>query len=273
MMKTKRAFTYAFLILVSFVSIFPFLWMLSSSTNLSVDVTKGKLLPGSHLMDNMHNLLEKVDIVTALSNSAKVSISTTLLAMLIASLAGYGFEIYRSKAKDVVFNILLMSMMIPFAAIMIPLYRMFGSISNVIPWIGIDTLSSVVIPTVTTAFLIFFFRQSTKMFPKDLTGSRSYGWIIRAGSVLPGVYAYDENNLCRCRDHHIHVQLEQLPLASDCAANAGESNDSAVDLEPWLQLCTGLRCHHDRHCPVHTADCTGILPDAETLCSGHGGFG
>ncbi|ADM68116.1 carbohydrate ABC transporter permease [Paenibacillus sp. SEL3] len=168
MMKTKRAFTYAFLILVSFVSIFPFLWMLSSATNLSVDVTKGKLLPGSHLMDNMHNLLEKVDIVTALSNSAKVSISTTLLAMLIASLAGYGFEIYRSKAKDVVFNILLMSMMIPFAAIMIPLYRMFGSISNVIPWIGIDTLSSVVIPTVTTAFLIFFFRQSTKMFPKDL---------------------------------------------------------------------------------------------------------
>lgn len=59
MMKTKRAFTYAFLILVSFVSIFPFLWMLSSATNLSVDVTKGKLLPGSHLMDNMHNLLEK----------------------------------------------------------------------------------------------------------------------------------------------------------------------------------------------------------------------
>ena len=74
-----------------------------------------------------------MDIVPALLNSAKISIATTILALVIASSAGYGFEIYRSKAKDIVFNILLLSMMIPFAAIMVPLYRMFGSISQAIP--------------------------------------------------------------------------------------------------------------------------------------------
>jgi len=45
---------------------------------------------------------------------------------------------------------------------------MFGKITNFFPTFGIDTPAAVVIPTFTTAFLIFFFRQSTKMFPREL---------------------------------------------------------------------------------------------------------
>ncbi|MEJ8306999.1 carbohydrate ABC transporter permease [Saccharibacillus sacchari] len=168
MLKAKRASMYLFLSLAAFVSIFPFFWMIVSATNKSVDVTQGRLIPGSHLLDNLRNLTASVDIWNAMGNSAKISITTTILAMLIASLAGYGFEIYRSKAKDIVFSILLLSMMIPFAALMVPLYRMFGKITNYFPTFGIDTPAAVVIPTFTTAFLIFFFRQSTKMFPREL---------------------------------------------------------------------------------------------------------
>ncbi|MEH7352385.1 carbohydrate ABC transporter permease [Neobacillus drentensis] len=168
MSNLKRIFSYTVLIIASIVSIFPFLWMIVSSTNKSIDVTKGKLLPGSHFIENLHNLLDTVDLVPALINSAKISIITTILGLLIASLAGYGFEIFRSKSKDFVFNFLLLSMMIPFAALMVPLFRMFGNISQKLPMIGIDTLSAVILPTVTTAFLIFFFRQSTKMFPKEI---------------------------------------------------------------------------------------------------------
>ncbi|MCR2823712.1 carbohydrate ABC transporter permease [Lederbergia panacisoli] len=168
MFSIKRFFVYLFLIIAAFVSIFPFLWMILSMTNKSVDVTKGRLLPGSYLIENITNLFTTVEIVPALINSFIVSVSTTILALLIASLAGYGFEIYRSTAKDAVFNFLLLSMMIPFAALMVPLYRMFGSISQVAPIFGIDTLAAVVLPTITTAFLIFFFRQSSKMFSREL---------------------------------------------------------------------------------------------------------
>ncbi|WP_238649639.1 carbohydrate ABC transporter permease [Paenibacillus piscarius] len=168
MAKSKRFFMYLFLSIAAIVSIFPFLWMVVSSTNQSVDVTRGRLLPGTHLLENLRKLLDTTDLQLSLMNSAKISVTTTLLALLIASLAGYGFEVFRSRSKDIVFNILLLSMMIPFAALMIPLYRMFGQISNVFPWMGIDTMTSVILPTVTTAFLIFFFRQSTKMFPKEL---------------------------------------------------------------------------------------------------------
>ncbi|MCA0758279.1 carbohydrate ABC transporter permease [Paenibacillus sp. N4] len=168
MASLKRVFIYVFLSAAAVISIFPFLWMIVSSTNRSVDVTQGKLLPGPYLGENLSKVLDTVDLIPALLNSAKISITTTLLAMLIASLAGYGFEIFRSRVKDRIFSILLLSMMIPFAALMVPLYRMFGSISQTMPFIGIDTISSVILPTVTTAFLIFFFRQSTKMFPKDM---------------------------------------------------------------------------------------------------------
>src|SRR4051812_33994694 len=124
----KRTFIYMILSIFTIISIFPFIWMIVSATNKSVDVTGGRLLPGTHLAENFRNLLNVVDLVPALTNSAVISITTTVLSLIIASLAGYGFEIYRSKAKDVVFTILLVSMMIPFAALMIPLFRMFGTI-------------------------------------------------------------------------------------------------------------------------------------------------
>lgn len=168
MRKLKRTFTYGFLSIAAFVSIFPFLWIVSSATNKSVDVTRGRLLPGNYLIENFKKLIETTDLGTALWNSAKISILTTILAIVIASLAGYGFEIFRSRMKDWVFNILLLSMMIPFAALMIPLYQMFASVSNQFPMIGIDTMSAVMLPTITTAFLIFFFRQNSKMFPKEM---------------------------------------------------------------------------------------------------------
>lgn len=168
MNRTKRGFTYLFLGIAALISIFPFIWMVVSATNPSVEVTKGTLIPGSHLMENLKNLFGTVDMWGALWNSAKISIVTTMLSLLVASAAGYGFEMYRSRSKDIVFNILLASMMIPFAAIMIPLFRMFAKLSSVVPFLGIDTTASVILPTFTTAFLIFFFRQSTKMFPKDM---------------------------------------------------------------------------------------------------------
>ncbi|QGQ44404.1 carbohydrate ABC transporter permease [Metabacillus sediminilitoris] len=168
MSNLKRVVSYIVLTLATIISVFPFLWMIVSATNKSVDVTKGKLLPGSHFVENFNNLIETVNLIPALMNSAKISITTTILSLLIASLAGYGFEIYKSKSKDIVFNILLISMMIPFAALMVPLFRLFGTISQTVPFFGIDTLTAAVLPSVTTAFLIFFFRQSTKMFPKDI---------------------------------------------------------------------------------------------------------
>ena len=60
--KMKNIGMYAFLILVTFISVFPLYWMVSASTNKSVDVSKGVLSFGSHLGENLKNLLANQDV-------------------------------------------------------------------------------------------------------------------------------------------------------------------------------------------------------------------
>lgn len=165
-----RIFKYILLIILSLISVFPFLWMIICSTNTAVDVNRGKLTFGTHLIENLTNLFNPdLNFVRALGNSAIIAIITTILALLISSMAGYGFEVFRSKGRDRVFNFLLVSMMIPFCALMIPLYRMFSAFGRAgLTGIGLNTYVSVIVPVISTAFLIFFFRQNTKSFPKDI---------------------------------------------------------------------------------------------------------
>ena len=153
---------YAFLILVTFISVFPLYWMVSASTNKSVDVSKGVLSFGSHLGENLKNLLANQDVWAALVNSFKYAILLTIVSMVICSLAGYGFEIYHDKAKDAVFTVLLTAMMIPFAAIMIPMFRMFSQLKMV------NTMAAFMLPSISTPFMIMMFRQASRSFPHDI---------------------------------------------------------------------------------------------------------
>ena len=99
--KFSSAFKYVFLSLAAFISIFPFFWMIIGATNKSVDVTRGKLTIGSNLMTNINNLLgSDLGFINSLGNSAKIAIITTIVALLVSSIAGYGFEIFRTDTRD-----------------------------------------------------------------------------------------------------------------------------------------------------------------------------
>lgn len=154
-----KTFKYLFLITVCFFSVFPFYWMLCSATNSSADVITGKMSPGLHLLDNIRTMLKTVKMGKAFWNSLRTTCVGTVLSIFVCSLAGYGFQIYRDKGKNIIMSILLLSMMIPFASIMIPLFKMFSKAHL------LNTTTGFVLPTVSTAFLIFFFRQNSVSFP------------------------------------------------------------------------------------------------------------
>lgn len=169
--KIIRGIEYVILGILALISIFPFLWMMVAATNESVEVTKGTLIPGTYFFENLKHLMESdLKYMTAFKNSLIIAIITTALAMIVSSAAGYAIEIYRSKAKDVIFNVVLLSMMVPFAALMVPLFRLFTKFKNipVLKYIALDSQGSVIIIAVATAFLIFFFRQNTRTFPREL---------------------------------------------------------------------------------------------------------
>ncbi|HHU51507.1 MAG TPA: carbohydrate ABC transporter permease [Firmicutes bacterium] len=156
---------YSVLSVAAFLSVFPLLWMLISATNKSVDVIAGSLLPGAHLVENFRTLVERTDIFSALWNSLRNASVATIASLIVCSIAGYGFEIYHDRGKDFLMSVLLLSVMVPFAAIMIPLFMMFGK-ANLL-----NTTAGFVLPTISTAFLIFLFRQSTRTFPQEVIES------------------------------------------------------------------------------------------------------
>ena len=127
--------------------------MACAATNKSVDVSRGKLIPGTYLVENFKTLIANQDLSRALWNSFRNATVLTLICLLVCSLAGYGFEIYHDKGKDIVFAILLTAMMVPFAAIMIPLFRMFSKLKMV------NTMAAFMLPSISTPFMIMMFRQ------------------------------------------------------------------------------------------------------------------
>lgn len=158
----SNALQYIFLGLAAFLSIFPFLWMAIGTTNSSIDIIKGKATFGGSLVTNINNFLAKVDLPLVFWNSAKVAILQTVLTIVISSLAGYGFEMFRSKVRDWVYATVLLTLFVPFAALMIPLFRMM-SIGGLI-----NTHVAILLPVIASAFIIFYFRQATKAFPGEL---------------------------------------------------------------------------------------------------------
>lgn len=162
MTKGKKFLMYLFLIIASFISVFPLYWMVSAATNKSVDVLNGRIIPGTYLVQNFKNLIATADIGHAMLNSFKYSIILTILSMLICSLAGYGFEIYHDKYKDGLMSVILLAMMVPFVATLIPLFQMFSKLGFLNSTIGF------ILPTLSTPFLIMMFRQSARSFPHDI---------------------------------------------------------------------------------------------------------
>lgn len=154
--------TYIFLILWSLFSVFPIFWMVTAATNTTLDVAKGKLWFGNQALINFHHLLARADLFGGLGNSFLYAVVQTLLAILICSLAGYGFELYHSPSKDRLFGVLLLAMMVPQVATMIPLFRMIASAGL------LNSVWGFILPTLSTPFLIMLFRQNSRNFPRDI---------------------------------------------------------------------------------------------------------
>ena len=159
MIQRRLVPAYIFLGIVAFLSVFPFLWMVSAATNLTQDVAAGRLLPGGEFFNNMNNLLGGYDLWRAMRNSFFYAIVQTVVALAICSLAGFGFELYNDKGKDRVFAILLMAMLIPGVATMIPQFKLISQLGFLNSVIGF------ILPGISTPFLIMMFRNNSRNFP------------------------------------------------------------------------------------------------------------
>lgn len=126
-------------------------------------------------------------------NSLIITIVSVALTLLICYFVAYGLTMYDFRLKNLLFTIVLATMMVPFEILMLPLYK------EVIAFKLIDTYTGVIIIGLCGASTIFFFKQYLSGLPKDLL---------------------DAARIDGCNEYSISVRII-LPLAKPAFASMG----------------------------------------------------
>lgn len=155
---------YAMLIVAAVLSLIPFYWMIMSSFKplqdiLTIPVT---LFPLHPTLENYQLLLTQTQFARSMFNSLVVAICNVILQTLLCSLAGFAFAKYRFRGRNLLFTLVLGTVMIPVSVQLVPNYLLMANIG----WI--DTLLPLIIPTAANAFGIFWMRQYMYSIPDEL---------------------------------------------------------------------------------------------------------
>ena len=190
---------YAVLILVAVIFVFPLFFMGVSSLKpdqqlLSDTNSLRAFLPvGDISFDNYSDAFQRAPIGVFVLNSVLVTGVTVLLTLFVCSLAAFSFVFLDWKGRDVIFTILLATLIIPYETIFIPLLLM----ASQLPWIGgggiefgwLNTYRVQIIPFIADGLSIFLFVQYFKDLPRELIeASRVEGaswWMIYRKVLLP----------------------------------------------------------------------------------------
>lgn len=167
-----RVFVYGVLIFGVILAIFPFLWMLSASLMSLTEVTFGRLLPGELRFTNYLEAWQRANFGQFMWNSVRITGITLAGQLLVCIPAAYAFARMHFVGKNILFSLMLATIMIPEVARFIPNYLTviwLGRLSEALFGFGwINNWPSLTIPFMATPFTIFLLRQFFLQIPEDL---------------------------------------------------------------------------------------------------------
>ncbi len=181
----KFAF-YTFLILGSVIMLMPLVWMISTaSKSLEETLSPRFYLIPQHfqLFENIADAFQEANLLTFFKNSFIVAIIVTVGRIFFSAMAGYSFAKFTYPGRDILFRIVLSTMLIPFYVVTVPLYIVVFQLGL------LDTLTALILPFMVTAFGVFLMRQFALGIPDELLdAARIDGaseWRIFLVIVLP----------------------------------------------------------------------------------------
>lgn len=165
--KLTNTLTGIVMILVLAIILFPLIWLILGSLKPANEIISypPTIFPSKVTFENYKNVFESLPIFKYILNTAIFSFSVVILSLLFDSMAGYAFARLRFKGRQGLFIGVLLTMMIPFQVIMIPLFLVEFKIDI------INTFSGLIIPRATSAFGIYLMRSFFVSLPKSLEES------------------------------------------------------------------------------------------------------
>jgi len=167
----KKFSIHAILIFVSLLSIFPFIWLISTSlkgVNENIFAYPPTIIPKDFTWANYIGVWHKVNFIGYFVNSMVVAGFTVILNLVLSALAAYPLARMNFKGKKTVFFAILATIMIPFQSIMLPVYlitiklHLIDSVNNFMGYLGL------ILPFAVNAFGIFLMRQAFMKIPPEL---------------------------------------------------------------------------------------------------------
>jgi ABC-type glycerol-3-phosphate transport system permease component len=162
---SKSFFTHLVLFGGGLLMLFPFFWLISSSLKAphEIYIFPPQWLPHPPRWSNYVEVFEVVDIWVYTLNTLIVTVLSTLGLVISSSMAAYSLARLRYKGRDAVFAVILATLMLPFAATMIPVYVMFTKLG----WI--NTFRPLIVPAwFGGPITIFLLRQFFRTIPLEL---------------------------------------------------------------------------------------------------------
>jgi multiple sugar transport system permease protein len=184
---------YVFLVGVTVITLYPLFWMVLSSFRSGEDIATAPLTIDLHALsvDNYTALLTAVPLGVGFKNTAIVIACKGALTLFFCPLAGFAFAKYRFRGRNLLFTVLLSTLMVPPIVLIIPLLLEMGAAG----WV--NTYQALVLPGAVDAFSIFWMRQVIAGVPNEMLdagridGCSPFGlyWRVVLPVIRPGLAA------------------------------------------------------------------------------------
>jgi ABC-type glycerol-3-phosphate transport system permease component len=169
-----RGLTYLFLILGAFLAVIPFIWMISTSLMTLGDATGVRFFPSEVHLENYIEAWKEAQFAEYLINSILITTISLVGQVTFSVLAAYAFARIKFPGRDLIFGVLLSTMMIPAMVLIIPNFltvTWLGRIGKSIcgdPCSWLNNWPALTIPFMGSVFSIFLLRQFFAQIPDEL---------------------------------------------------------------------------------------------------------
>ena len=162
----KKIACFLLVLVLAIVWITPLIWAILTSFKSEVEVqtTGFSILPAKWVVENYIDVLSDTTVTPIIKwfgNSLFVSVTHTILAVIISSMAAYAYSRLNFKGKNAIFGFLLMTMMFPAVVNLIPLYKIMDTLN----WV--NTSWALIFPGLGGVVNIFLIRQFMMGIPKE----------------------------------------------------------------------------------------------------------
>ena len=158
----KKAATYLALTIGAVIFAYPFVWMAAATFKPELEIGELALLPSEWTFESYRLVFETIPIGRAFLNSLVVVVAVTSSVLVFGSMAGYALAKLQWKGREMVFTVILFTLMVPFLVMLIPLYTL------VVAFGWTDSLVGVIVPFMMNATAVLILRQSFLTIPTDI---------------------------------------------------------------------------------------------------------